>query len=376
MRITSLATVAATVLVAAGLPLLAVPAAYAEEGCLTEEFAIPRCDDSTPPTTTITGVSPEPNAAGWLASTTVTFTFEGAHTDADTDPIRFECQFSDAPVASTTWTACTSPVTYDDLRENQATPYTFRVRAVDSADALIDVTSPLVGRQDTPDLDATPDSTSFTADATAPNTYGYLRTTYADESGNAPMLTSPSAEFRLQSAEASGYDCRLDREPVRCAEGIVMVRDLTAGRHTFTATAIDAAGNADPTPFVQELFVPRNLALADVERESRGAWSRHREPGTFRGDYLESRTYGAVLSFYVRNVREIRLITPTGPDFGKVEVRVGRGRWYPVSLRSAERKRLVVHDLRGDVTTLVAGLLQVRVASQGKVVRVDAVSAR
>lgn len=369
-------TIVATFLVAAGLPLLAAPAAQAEEGCLTEEFALPRCDDSTPPTTTLTGVSPQPNAAGWLASTSVTFTFEGAHTDADQDPIRFECQFSDGPVAPTTWTACTSPVTYDDLRENQATPYTFRVRAVDSADALIDVTSPLVGRTDTPDVDATPESAGFTADATPPNTFGYLRTTYPDESGNAPMLTSPSAELRLQSPEASAYECRLDGAPMRCSEGIVMLRDLAAGRHRFTATAVDAAGNADPTPFAQELFVPRNLALGDVERSSRGAWERHREPGTFRGDYLESSTYGAVLSFYVRNVREVRLIAPSGPDLGKVEVRIGRGRWFPVSLRAPERKRLVVHDVRGEVTSLVAGLLQVRVASRNKVVRVDAVSAR
>ena len=369
-------TIVATFLVAAGLPLAAAPAAQAEEGCLTEEFAIPRCDDSTPPTTSITGVSPQPNAAGWLASTSVTVTFEGAHTDADQDPIRFECQFSDSPAAPTTWTDCTSPVTYDDLRENQATPYTFRVRAVDSADDLIDATSPLVGRTDTPDHDASPDSVSFTADATPPNTFGYLRTTYADESGNAPMLTSPNAELRIQSAEASAYECRLDGEPMRCAEGTVMLRDLAAGRHRFTATAVDPAGNADPTPFVQEMFVPRNLALGDVERASRGAWERHREPGTFRGDYLESSTYGAVLSFRVPSVREIRLIAPSGPDLGTVEVRVGRGRWYPVSLRSPERKRLVVHDVRGEVTGLVAGLLQVRVASRDKVVRVDAVSAR
>ena len=374
-----MSTLVATVLVAAALPLAVAPPAQSQEGCLTEEFALPRCDDSTPPTTTITAVSPQPNAAGWLAATSVTFSFTGAHTDADQDPIRFECQFSDAPVApspSSGWTACTSPVTYEDLRENQATPYTFRVRAVDAADALIDVSNPLLGRQDTPDVDPTPESMSFTADATPPNTFGYLRTTYSEESGNAPMLTSTTAELRLQSAGASGYDCRLDGQPLRCAEGIVMLRDLAAGRHRFTATAVDPAGNADPSPFVQEMFVPRNLVLGDVDRDSRGLWQRHREPGTFRNDYLESRTYGAVLSFPVRNVREIRLLAPTGPDFGKVEVRIGRGRWFPVDLRGPERRRLVVLDVRGGITSLVGGLLQVRVASQGKAVRVDAISAR
>lgn len=370
------AALAAAVLVATALPLVAVPAAQAEEGCLTEEFTVPRCDDSTPPDTTITGVSPEP-VAGWLRSTSVTFTFEGAHTDADQDPIGFECQFSDSMTPPTTWTACTSPVTYDELRENQATPYTFRVRAVDSADAALDVTNPLLGREDAPDVDATPDATSFTADATPPNTFGYLRTSYADESGDVPMLVSTSAELRLQSAEDSQYRCQLDGKATPCSEGIVMLRGLGAGRHRFVATAVDPAGNADPSPFVQEFFVPRNLTVGDAVRASRGDWTRFRDPRAFGGDYLESKTYGAMLTFYVRNVREILLLAPGGPDLGRVEVRVGgRGKWFPVSLRSKERTRLVVHDVRGDVQGLVAGLLQVRVASHGKAVRVDAVAAR
>lgn len=370
------AAYAAAVLAAAVLPLAATAPAGAEEGCLSEDFAIPSCDDSTPPETEITDVSPEPNAAGWVRSTSVTIAFEGHHVDADTDPIGFECQLYEGTTPPSSWTTCTSPATYDGLLENPAAPYTFRVRAIDTADAALDSSNPLLGRVDAPDYDETPAEVSFTPDATPPNTFGYLRTTYADESGDAPMLLSTTAELRLQSSGASGYECRLDGEEARCAEGVVLLRRLTAGRHRFVAAAFDAAGNVDPTPYVEEFFVPRDLSLGDAVRRSRGDWTRRPSPASFGGDYLESETYGAVLTFPVRNVREILLLAPAGPDLGRVEVRVGQGKWYPVSLRRADRSRLVVRDVRRGETGLIAGRLQLRVASHGRPVRVDAVAAR
>lgn len=372
------AAFAAAVLVAAALPLAVAPAAQAEEGCLSEAYAFPnptRCDDSTTPETTITKVSPGLRE-GWLPSTSVRIEFEGRHTDADADPLRFECQFFQSVAAPSSWSPCTSPMTYDDLLQNQATPYTFRVRAVDSADALQNVANPLIGRVDTADLDPTPDSVAFTADATPPNTFGYLRTTWADESGRAPMLVSRTVDLRLQSAEGSAYRCRLDSRATPCAEGLVTLRDLSSGRHRFVAAAVDPAGNVDPSPYVQEMFVPRNLTRADAVRASRGDWTQHRQPGMFGNDYLESRTYGAMLTVPVRNVREIRLIAPADPDFGRVEIRVGNGRWFPVSLRGPERTKVVVHEVRGDRTSLVGGRLQIRVASHDSVVRVDAISTR
>lgn len=376
-RTSRVAAFAAAVLVATALPLAVPPAAQADEGCLTEafEFPSPRCDDSTPPETTITAVTPGLRN-GWLPSTDVRITFEGVHTDADQDPIRFECQLYQSVAAPSSWSPCTSPMTYGDLLENQATPYTFRVRAVDGADALQDVTNPLIGRVDTADLDETPASVSFTADATPPNTFGYLRTTWADESGREPMLLSRDVDVRLQSPEASAYRCRLDGRSLPCAEGLVTLRDLASGRHTFVAAAVDPAGNVDPSPYVQQMFVPRNLTRTDAVRASHRDWTQHRQPGMFGNDYLESRTYGAMLTVPVRNVREIRLIAPADPGFGRVEIRVGNGRWFPVSLRGPERAKVVVHEVRGDRTSLVGGRLQIRVASHDRLVRIDAISAR
>jgi hypothetical protein len=373
------AVATATVLAAtAGLTVAVAPAAEAADSCTSEQGTlgpIGACDDTDPPDTTITGTDPRLQD-GWVRATSVSISFGGAYDDADTDPISFECQF-DQPASSTTWQACTSPFTAGDLTPNRATPYTFRVRAVDSADDAIDLASPVFGGTDVPDYDQTAAEVSFTADDVAPNTFGFLRTTYADESGfDGPMLVAPRARLRLQSTQGSRYRCALDGTPIACHDGLTTLRGLTAGWRRFTAAAVDPAGNVDPSPFAQRFFVPRDLVAADAARGSHGEWRRFRDPGAFGGDYLESSTYGAVLAFPVRGVREIRLLAPAGPQLGRVAIRVGRGRWYPVDLRSDDTQRLRVYQVRDALSPRVAGTLQVRVLSHGRPVRVDAVSAR
>jgi hypothetical protein len=96
----------------------------------------------------------------------------------------------------------------------------------------------------------------------------------------------------------------------------------------------------------------------------------------FGGDFLESSTYGATLTFPVRNVREIRLLAPAGPSLGKVQVRIGHAAWTTVNLASPKGEALHVYQLRDQFSPLRSGSLQVRVASKGKLVRVDAISAR
>ena len=96
--------------------------------------------------------------------------FSGRQTDADPDPVSYQCQFYDTPSAPATWQACSSPFTRDGLTENAATPYTFRVRAVDTPDNAHDLTKepwPYTGSTDTPDYDQTPAQLVFRADATA-----------------------------------------------------------------------------------------------------------------------------------------------------------------------------------------------------------------
>ncbi|WP_343904629.1 hypothetical protein [Nocardioides aquiterrae] len=376
---------AALVAVAAALSVTAAPADAADP-CYSEAQPTtgppldlptgPGCDDTVPPETSIDS---SPVVGGWLRATSVSITFSGRHPDADSDPISYECQFFNSVSTPTTWQSCTSPFSRDGLDENTATPYTFRVRAVDTPDNAHDLTTDAwyPASADAPDYDQRPAELSFTADATAPNTFGFLRTTYADDSGfDGPMLVANSAQVRLQSSQGTTYRCTLNRKDVACNDGLTTLRPLGAGWKRFEAAAVDPAGNVDPSPFVEEFFVPRNLALGNAPRASRGDWRRFRDPGAFGGDYLESARYGAMLSFPVRNVREIRLLAPAGPQLGRVEIRVGRGQWYRVNLSSSDPQKLKVYAVRGALSGLLAGTLQVRVASHGKPVRVDAISAR
>jgi hypothetical protein len=381
------AAILAAALAAGALPLLGPAApALAADGCLTEQGELyplpvpPGCDDSTPPTTTILTTRPQP-VAGWIRTTSIEIEFKGQHTDADADPIGYECQFYDSATPPATWSTCTTPFRATDLEQNSATPYTFRVRAVDSADDAIDLTAGFPSGEDTPDVDSTPAELVFRADATAPDTFGFLRTTYNDEAHpDAPLVLGQRAQVKLQSNEGgaagSAYRCRLNGQAVRCGAGPVTLRDLRPGLQRFTAAAVDPAGNVDPTPFVQQLFVPRDLATGDAERTSSGDWRTVRSAGSFAGDYLQSSRYGATLRFSVRNVREILLLAPAGAGLGSVAVRVGQGRWTPVHLGAGDTERMKVYTVRDDLSGLLAGALQIRVTSTGKPVRVDAIVAR
>jgi hypothetical protein len=58
-----------------------------------------------------------------------------------------------------------------------------------------------------------------------------------------------SATFRFRSSEAkSSFRCKLDRRRARPCESPRTYAGLATGRHVFRVYALDAAGNADPTP--------------------------------------------------------------------------------------------------------------------------------
>ena len=121
------AAVSAAALLGALLPVTFAPAAVAANGCLTEvetgagpiPFLQPggRCDDQVPPEATLESITPAPNNGGYVATDSLTFTFSGAHLDEDQDVIGFECQFYSTAAEPTSWTSCSSPVTYDDLAD-------------------------------------------------------------------------------------------------------------------------------------------------------------------------------------------------------------------------------------------------------------------
>lgn len=56
------------------------------------------------------------------------------------------------------------------------------------------------------------------------------------------------AKFRFSSEAGATFTCRLDKGPEKPCTSPAKVKRLKRGRHQFTVTATDAAGNADPTP--------------------------------------------------------------------------------------------------------------------------------
>jgi hypothetical protein len=226
---------------------------------------------------------------------------------------------------------------------------------------------------DTPDYDQTPAATTFKVDNTAPNTF-MTRTPQDDLRPDWPVSLTRSPQVTLNSNEGGvGFTCRLNGDARPCAPGVVRFKHLASGPQRLSAQAVDAAGNTDPTPATTEFFVPANI------RAPRGTgWKRVQQPGAFDGDLVRAATVGAVLRIGgQRNVRELRLIAPAGPRLGRLEVRVGRSRWYPVSL-SGKTSPQKTYLVRNQYAPPQSGAILIRVVSlpAGGSVQLDALVAR
>lgn len=380
---------AAAVLVAGLVPLVGPGgSAVAAAACLSEQptgsVVTTVCDDVEAPVTAITKVQPAPNGKKYINVDHVTFTFAGAHTDADADPIAFECQFYVSINPPADWAPCTSPKTYDglpDVGPRDPVPYTFRVRAVDSADNAIDAMScaPIFctpAGTDVADYDASPGTTALRIDTRQPDTY--LFNAPVDEDSDYPMSTSRTVQLRLDASEGTQDDplkftCELNRAKVPCSSGITTLRNLGPGDKKFTAVATDLAGNTDPSPAIAKFSVPRNLT------SPKGAgWSTVAGGGYFAGDYLQSARLGAQVTAPGKNVRELLLIAPGGPELGKVEVKIGNSIWRTVNLKAANYTRFKIYEIRDQYDPLVSGKIRIRVKSlplPRSVVRIDAILA-
>lgn len=364
-------------LVAATLPLVgpAAPAFAAE--CTSEARPTsgpplniptgPGCDDPEPPETTIGSVSPQPNGQDWIDEKQVSFTFSGAHNDADTDPISFECQFFNTATPPEEWTACTSPASYDELEETPTTPYTFRVRAIDTADHNIDLTADPLFPQDTdqPDFDQTPAERTVKVDTVDPIASTFLGP-YDEEGTGWPIVMKPQVTYLLSASEDDvSYDCQLDGKDVGCNEGRTTFKGLSGGNRTLSVTVTDPAGNVDRSPATEQFVVPYNLTKGKN-------WTKQRARGFFAGDVLQTRKAGARIKFRAQNIREFRVVAPAGPKLGKIRVRTGTGFWKTYDLskgKTATSRYIVVRDA---ASPLFSGQILVESLSRGKQVRVDA----
>jgi hypothetical protein len=374
-------------LVTALLPLAnPSPAQAAPETCPSEAYDEPLlltgCDDTQPPDTTVTSVTPAPGSTGYTRSSSVTFTFAGAHAgDDDNGTIEFECQLfdTDPAVPPTTWQPCVSPTTYTGLEDFVATPYTFRVRAVDATDEGIParssnpLTPPNLAEHD---WDPSPAVSTLMVDSLPPNTF--VTNAPVDRiRPDWPVLPAESVTLGLQSNETSSFACRLNGRAVTpCGTGQVSLTNLAAGDNRFVARAVDRAFNLDPTPATTRFYVPSDI------RPSKGSgWRNVRRigHGLFDNDYVQAGEVGHTLVVKgIKRVREVRLIAPVGPKFGKIQVRVGKSQWYTVDLH-AKKARTAQILVRDEFSPLQSGTIQIRVASlrgKGSTVRLDALVAR
>ncbi len=365
-RLTALASLA---LAATALQVVATGSPAQAAGC--QEEAPLGCDDDTPPDTTLAAVRPAPTPAGYVGQSTVSFDFAGVPVDStDTGQIAFECQLYNTPTPPAAWQACTSGQPFPGLANTAATPYTFRVRAVDATDAAV---CPGILCAEVPDYDATPATTTFRVDTTIPNTF-VTRTPQDNITPDWPVTATRDVQVVLDSNESSaGFACTLNKKPQACAGGPLSLTKLKSGPQELSVRAVDAAGNTDPTPATTTFFVPLNI------RAPHGSgWKRVRKAGAFDGDLVRASKVGATLRIGGQHkVREVRLIAPSGPDQGRIQVRVGRSQWYTVDLsgKATRHKSFVV---RNHYTPQQSGAILVRVLSlpRGGSVKLDALVAR
>jgi plastocyanin len=171
---------------------------------MSGDFTVP---DTAPPDTTITA-----GPAGTVSSTSADFEFS-----ASEPGLSFECSLDGEAFA-----ACSSPQSYSGLADGA---HTFEVRATDAA-----------GNADT-----SPASRGWAIDTAAPET--------SIDSGPSGTVDLDSASFEFSSSETGArFTCSLDETSLSDCTSPKSFTELAAGPHTFAVQAIDAVGNADPTP--------------------------------------------------------------------------------------------------------------------------------
>jgi hypothetical protein len=86
---------------------------------------------------------------------------------------------------------------------------------------------------------------------------------------------SRTVQVAFGASELSTYRCELDGTALAaCAPPVLTLRGLTRGRHELVITAVDEAGNADPTParlaFSVDLGRPKVNVVAPAALATRG----------------------------------------------------------------------------------------------------------
>lgn len=188
--------------------------------CTEEEV---RSDGEISGETTLTGVSAPPETGieegpeGTVDTPDVSFSFAGTGKD-----VTFQCSLDQA-----TFSACTSPKSYEGLAEGE---HSFRVRAVDVYASE--------------NWDKTPAERDFTV---APNTSidSYAPTYLAHEIPDIDFSASiPGATFKCSLDDAKEEATEACTSPY----SLPKAKELSQGWHTFVVQATGKEGLEDPTP--------------------------------------------------------------------------------------------------------------------------------
>jgi hypothetical protein len=155
-----------------------------------------------------------PTAAVTLAPAGLSNTRSATFGFSADEPATFECKLDEQG-----FQPCSSPAVYQGLSDG---PHIFAVRPRDAVGNV-----------------GAPASHTWVIDATAPET----TISSGPKSGAAT-----SATFAFSATEGGTFECRLDGAPLAVCASPKSYSPLRPGDHRFEVRAVDAAGNADPTP--------------------------------------------------------------------------------------------------------------------------------
>ena len=156
---------------------------------------------------------------------------------------------SSAASTARPFAACTSPFTPPALADGA---HTFAVRATDAAG----------------NIDPTPATRTFTVDTD--------RARHHDHAARAARPTTRRRRSRSPPTEAgSTFECRSTPAPFAACTSPLHHAALADGAHTFSVRAIDAAGNADPTPATRSFTVDTTAPDTTITGGPDGADQRH-----------------------------------------------------------------------------------------------------
>lgn len=332
----------------------------ARERALTCPLLDPLClVDTTPPKTRL-DASPSLDRNGRTFSRDAFFKFS---TDPAEPGATFECTLTRDNVVVHEFADCTSNPAPTDGTSTGARSYTglldgnyvFTVRATDLAD---NTETPgavfpwIVGYPPPPPPDTQAPETSI---AEAPRNWNLQSFAYY-------RYTSPDA--------VASWVCTLDGGDKDCGtNGNRFIQGLRAGTHEFRVSAVDQAGNVDPSPATDTFTIPLNSRK--LEDYSRG-WSNDYCQGCFLDRVSTTTKKGAWITQGTKGLRKLALVVTKGPGYGTVKVYLGKVKLRKISLaHDSLRHRRLVMVKKWD--TLKSGRIRIEVTSSGKTVAIEGI---